>query len=232
MLDWASIKDTLPVGQSDQDKKKRHELWRDFHAGRWATRPKYLALFEIESGIQSVLQCEELFDAKAAIRRAYRYARDVNPNGPEDELEFCEFRLLLVYLKGLFEIYELFTSLDQSKDKVLSLSELEVAGPRLAAAGIRLSDPGMLWHQLKGSNDVVEFGEFADWAARQGLAGPELLERHQLDDATLCDHLKAAFGSWACASDGFASPADVTRVLKKLDPSWSNDDIALLLSVV
>merc|ERR1719380_547975 len=149
MTDWETVKAALPVTELEEDKEKRKKLWKSFQV----SEPRYLALFELYNGIQNVLKCEELFDAKPAIVRAHRYARVVNPKGPKDELEFCEFRLLLIYLKGLFNVYQLFMSIDESKDKVLSLEELRHARPRLQAAGIQVLDVDSLWRQLKGSNE-------------------------------------------------------------------------------
>lgn len=226
MPDWQSVNACLPVGSSEQDKQRRKELWHDLQV----INPQYLALFELDAGMEKVLQCGEFIDAKAAIRRAHRYAREVNPNGPKDKLEFCEFRLLLVYLKGFLAIYQVFTSLDESRDQVLSLEELQNAGARLDALGIQVRDPAALWGQLRGSNEVVDFGEFSDWAIRQGLAGPELLERSQLEDAKLAGELKAVLGTWSCCSDGAVQMSDLRRLLRKLDPSVTDKDLAILLS--
>jgi Ca2+-binding EF-hand superfamily protein len=226
MPDWESVKANLPVGTSQEDKERRKALWRSFHV----THSQYLALFEVDAAMSKVLQCQELFDAKPVIRKAYKYARVANPNGPKDKLEFCEFRLLLVYLKGIFDVYQIFMTLDESKDKVLQLEELHKAGPRLEAAGIQVKDPDSLWRQLKGTNEVVDFTEFADWAVQQGLAGPELLEQVHQEESAVGNELKAVMQKWRCCSEGTATVADLQRLMKKLDPSFPDQELSGLLT--
>eukprot|EP00928_Gymnodinium_smaydae_P047820 TRINITY_DN31942_c0_g1_i1.p1 TRINITY_DN31942_c0_g1~~TRINITY_DN31942_c0_g1_i1.p1 ORF type:complete len:251 (+),score=69.57 TRINITY_DN31942_c0_g1_i1:69-821(+) len=228
MPDWESVKASLPTGVTEEDKKRRQELWRQFNVAGTT----HLALFELDAAIEKVLDCRELFEAKAAVRRAHAYARAVNPSGPKDQLEFCEFRLLLVYLKGFFEVYQIFTSIDKSRDMELSVSELRTAGPRLAAAGVHVADPEALWRELKGSNEVVDFGEFADWATRQGLAGPELLERSHAEADT---QLKDAFKEWSRrlgnTNDGGASVGaeELKRLLLLVDPALKETDLKTLV---
>jgi hypothetical protein len=226
MPDWESVKAALPVGLTDEDKARRKELWQGFNVNR----SMYLALFEVDAGIQKVLECEELFDAKQAIRRAYKYARTVNPKGPMDKLEYCEFRMLLIYLKGIFEVYQIFTALDKSRDKVLQLDELTAAGPRLKEAGIEVKDPAALFQQLKGTNEEVDFGEFADWAVLQGLAGPELLKQAREEEMAVGVELKAVLAGWRCCTDGSATVEDMKRLLKRLDPGFSDQDLTILLT--
>lgn len=234
MADWDYVRDRLPVGKSEEDKKKRKDLWLAFNRNRGGG--KSLALFELDAGIERVLNCPELFNAKPVIRRAYRYARAVSPGGPEDTLEWGEFRLLLVYLSGLFDVYKIFTTLDTHKDKKLSYDELESSMSKLCQAGIQVSDPKKLWNELTEgtTNDVVDFGEFADWATRQGLAGPELLEVASAEEKaevtaelkTVGDVLK---NSGMCQSDGVVHASDLAKVLKQLDSTFSDEDLKILL---
>jgi len=219
------VKSALPVSKSPEHKRQREELWNSFNL----TKSKHLALFEVDAGIQKVLDCQELFDAKPVIHRAYSYAREVNPNGAKDKLEFCEFRLLLVYLKGIFEVYQLFTDLDKSKDFELSLEELEAAGPRLAAAGVAVPDPRALWQQLRGTNQSVEFGEFADWATRQGLAGPELLEIEAHADDELSKRLKSLLRGWSRCRGGQVPAEHMKALLQRLHPKCADSSLEKLL---
>lgn len=234
MPDWEAVKASLPVGKSEEDKEKRKELWQKFNV----TNPRSLDLFELDAGIQLVLECEELFEAKEVIRRAYTYAREVNPNGPSEKLEFVEFRLLLVYLKGLFEVHQVFSQIDSgSRDLALSKEELEGAGEKFAALGISVEDPGALWEQLKGTNEVVEFHEFANWATRQGMAGPELLEVELANDARaaqqadeeLAQKLKETLKGWSKCSDGMVASTDMGELLKRFLPDLGVTEIQQLL---
>mmetsp|Transcript_77741 Transcript_77741/g.219864 ORF Transcript_77741/g.219864 Transcript_77741/m.219864 type:complete len:249 (+) Transcript_77741:67-813(+) len=225
MATWETVKAALPIGNTPEDKQQRSELWQKLNV----TRSRHLALFELDGGIQKVLQCEELFDAKPVIRRAHAYAREVNPNGPKDKLEFCEFRLLLVFLKGLFEVYQCFSKIDTSKDQEISLDELKEAGPKLADLGVPVSNPEELWKRLKGTNETVDFNEFADWATRQGMAGQELLEEVKKDDEEMKDQLKEALKGWSLCKDAHIAVADMKALLKKLDANVTEEELQLLM---
>lgn len=232
MPDWETVSAGLPTGQSPEDKQKRLALWKAMNV----RKSKYLALFELDAGIRDVLQCEELFAAKPAIQRAYNYAREVNPGGPNDKLEFCEFRLCLVYLQGIFGVYRVFNLIDKNQDNVLSLDEIEAAAPHLAAAGLDVPDPAAVWNQLKGTNTTVSFSAFADWATRRGLAGPELLERAETDDVRAFEDkvhsIKSIFNAWHGCACGLLSISDLKAVLKMLNPGWSDGAAERLIAVV
>eukprot|EP00927_Polykrikos_kofoidii_P051556 TRINITY_DN45352_c0_g1_i1.p1 TRINITY_DN45352_c0_g1~~TRINITY_DN45352_c0_g1_i1.p1 ORF type:complete len:264 (-),score=40.78 TRINITY_DN45352_c0_g1_i1:199-990(-) len=234
MADWDYVRDRLPVGKSDEDKKKRKDLWIAFNRNRGGG--KSLALFELDAGIEKVLNCPELFNAKPVIRRAYHYARAINPEGPVDTLEWGEFRLLLVYLRGLFDVYKLFTTLDTANDKKLSYDELESSMSKLSQTGIQASDPKKVWKELTAgtANDTVDFGEFADWATRQGLAGPELLEVATSEEkAEVTAELNTVGSvlrkSGMCHHDGLVHASDLAKLLQQLDPTFSDEDVKILL---
>lgn len=224
-VDWASLKATLPVSKTSEDGAKRKELWKKFNG----PNPNSLALFELDAAILKVLGCEELFNAKPVINKAYIYAREINPKGSMEAIEFVEFRLLLVYLKGLFDIYQVFTSLDTSKDSRLQLSELQAAQPGLAAVGVKIEDPHALWEQLKGTSDTVDFDTFADWAIRKNLGGTELSdlidkkdsENQTRGEETNCEKVKEAFKGSKLCKDGAISVDNFKAVLSLLDKSWT-----------
>eukprot|EP00416_Gambierdiscus_australes_P037135 CAMPEP_0171093910 /NCGR_PEP_ID=MMETSP0766_2-20121228/39347_1 /TAXON_ID=439317 /ORGANISM="Gambierdiscus australes, Strain CAWD 149" /LENGTH=253 /DNA_ID=CAMNT_0011552417 /DNA_START=54 /DNA_END=815 /DNA_ORIENTATION=- len=229
MPDWETVKAGLPVGKTEEHKVKRKELWARFNV----TNPKSLDLFELDAGIQKVLQCEELFEAKAVIRRAYSYAREVNPEGPRDKLEFCEFRLLLVYLCGLFDVYKVFSELDVTKDNALSLEDLQGAGEKMKILGVDAADVPSFFESLKGSNDLVEFADFADWATRAGMAGPELLEVELANDKALDEDLaiklKETLNGWSCCVDGLIPMDDIKGLLAKFLPALDEGALQRLL---
>ena len=64
--------------------------------------------------MRDVLKCDELFDCKDAVHRAFHYAKKASTgtdkHGP-DFLEFREFRLFLQSLREYFEFYEAFARL-------------------------------------------------------------------------------------------------------------------------
>lgn len=73
----------------------------------------------MDKGVRDVLQCDELFDCKPAINRAFHFSKNKSQAddkyGP-DYLEFREFRLFLQTLRQYFEYYEAFKRCDK-KDK-------------------------------------------------------------------------------------------------------------------
>jgi len=216
-VDWQTLKASLPVGLSAEDKQSRKELWAKFSV----RKGRYLALFEVDAGIQKVLGCEELFNAKAVIQKAYMYAREVNPAGSPDKVDFSEFRLLLCYVSGLFDVYQIFKTLDQTKDNALDLDELENAKAPLAAAGVRIENPGALWSQLRGTNDYVDFHEFSDWAIRQSLGGQELLEKAEALDQEEAEALKQQLLAWDLCIDGAITRDDFRAIMHSLDSTWT-----------
>lgn len=224
MPDWETVKSRLPVELTKEDGEKRRALWRDMNL----TGSKYLQLFELEEGIRKVLGCDELFCAKPCIARAHKYAREVNPNGPSDKLEFCEFRMLLIYLKGLFEVYQLFRLMDKSQDMRLSLNEIRVAGPVLAARGVVVNNLEGLYWASKGTNDDIDFNEFADWATRQGLAGKELQDVAGTD---VTEELQTTLSNWKLCCDGRVSRDDLLALLKCCCPC-SEQELTLVLDKV
>mmetsp|Transcript_22218 Transcript_22218/g.40899 ORF Transcript_22218/g.40899 Transcript_22218/m.40899 type:complete len:281 (-) Transcript_22218:164-1006(-) len=221
---WDELKAYLPFGMSADDKARRQALWKEFNI----TGTRHLALFEVDAGIKKVLKCEELFDAKPAILKAYTYAREVNPGGPAEKLEFCEFRLLLVYLKGLFEIYQMFNQLDVNHNQVLSFQELEAAIPILRSKGVLVNDAQLLWQELKGKREDVDFHEFADWAIRHDLGGQDLLEHVEHEDKENAVDVRAALKGWSKCQDGLLAVEDVKSLLLTLCNTWTPEEVRLM----
>lgn len=220
MPDWEVVKASLPVSQSPEDKEQRKKLWRQFNL----RGGKHLALFEVDNAILKVLGCEELFHAKPVIQKAFAYAREINPKGEAETLDFSEFRLLLCYLKGLFDIYLLFKNVDTAGDMALSLEELQAAKEELAAAGVPCEDPAALFAQLKGTNDNVDFHEFSDWAIRHNMGGAELLEKAEVLDREQVNELKEQLQQWELCTNGTISKEDFKAILLILDAGWTENN--------
>ena len=70
--DWATLAAKLPVGISDEDKKKRRKLFNDFDPNGNG----YLSLAEVDLGVRKALNSDALFNAKPAIMRAFQAAKD------------------------------------------------------------------------------------------------------------------------------------------------------------
>jgi hypothetical protein len=62
----------------------------------------FLSLAEVDKGIKDILSCDELFDVKPVIMRAFQAAKNSVKSKSEkgdDYIEKAEFRLFLVYLR-------------------------------------------------------------------------------------------------------------------------------------
>lgn len=197
MPDWAFFKSTLPVGDGDEERRRRTKLWRQFGTCHtWLDHGKdlgiqtsqvdseehkeFLELDEVVRGITVVFQCRELWEARPAITKAYDYARSMWDDGDDEKLEFCEFRLLLIYLSGLCDVYLLFKEIDVNHDGVLEREEIRKGRALLEEQGIEIEDPDELWELLRGDDEYVDFDEFVHWACEAGLAGKELHDREMM----------------------------------------------------
>lgn len=195
---WQEIRKDVPVGDSQKDRKKRADLWMKFGVCQaWHKAcmedpeldrnvlpaltgkekiPDGLDLEQLTIGVGYVFNCPELTNARQAVEKAFEYASQLNPDGDDELLEFCEFRPLLIYMHGLCDVFQLFHALDTSGDGLLELSEIEEGCDLLVENGIDIDDPRRLYEMLRGDDEFVDFLEFAHWACAEGLAGKELAE--------------------------------------------------------
>jgi hypothetical protein len=67
-VNWEEISAKLPVKKKDpEEKAARKKMWNQFDNNGNG----YASLAEIDKGIRDVLACDDLFDAKPAIMRAF-----------------------------------------------------------------------------------------------------------------------------------------------------------------
>lgn len=76
----------------------------------------YLSLAEIDKGLHITLGLEEIYNCKPALMRAYHASKGLKKGkkgGRDDDyVSRIEFRMLLVYLKLYFELFNIFSKLD------------------------------------------------------------------------------------------------------------------------
>merc|ERR1712048_1466623 len=124
-INWTEINSKLPTGKDD--KPRRLKMFRDFDPNGNGV----LSLAETEKGIRDVLQIDALFDAKAAIMRAFQIAKNSKPSKRgktgDDYIELREFKYFLLSLRQYFEYYEAFSRVDASGDKRIELIEFKDA---------------------------------------------------------------------------------------------------------
>lgn len=171
MVDWQALSEKLPSARTEQEKAKRQELFSAFDPNGNG----YLSLAEIDKGCRDVLGLYEIFDAIPVIMRAYQAARTANdgknkaPAGT-DYVERSEFRLLLLYLRRYFELWQMFATVDTSNDRRVSLDEFQAALGKIHAWGLPIDDAEQEFRAIdKNGGGMILFDEFADWALKKSL---------------------------------------------------------------
>ena len=124
-INWDEISAKLPCKKKDpEEKQARLKIWNAMDNNGNG----YLSLAEIDKGVRDVLQCDDMFDAKPAIMRAFQFAKDFcpaksnNKYGP-DYVEKREFRVFLVALRQRFEYLQAFKKIDSGGDGRIDLEE-------------------------------------------------------------------------------------------------------------
>ena len=171
-IDWNRIREKLPVEKTPEDKVKRVQLFEQFDPNGNG----YLSLAEVDRGCRDVLGLHEIFECKKVIMRAFQAAKGANNAknakgslGP-DFVEKCEFRLLLLYLKEYFEIWQMFEKVDSGDDYRVNYDEFKQALPMFKRWGFEVKDPKAEFKVIdrNGGGEIL-FDEFADWALKRRL---------------------------------------------------------------
>ena len=172
-IDWPEIRRRLPMEKTPEQKAARNKLYLRFDPNNNG----YLDLAETEKGCRDVLGLYEIFDAKPVVKKAFITASAVSDGKKKgsrqarnDSIERSEFRLLLVYLRQYFEVWQMFDEIDASNDGSITFEEFKKVLPRIEAWGVRVSDPQAVFKEMDRTRDgTVGFDEFADWAVKKNL---------------------------------------------------------------
>lgn len=172
-IDWKPIAHKLPIGKDAASKEKRAELFMRFDPNGNG----YLSLAEVDKGVRDVLEIDELFDCKPAIMRAFQASKAYDKNCTaelgEDFITRSEFRVLLVYLRCYFELFQLFDAYDTNKDRRISMSEfkrLAKVNHILANWGMQITDPDTEFKKIdKNGGGFILFDEFSEWALKRKM---------------------------------------------------------------
>lgn len=168
-IDWTALNAKLPTERTGAAKAKRKDLFKQMDAGNGI-----LSLAEVDKGIRDVLQLDEIFDAKAAIMRAFQIAkrRGVSSRGAmgDDYIEFKEFRFFLLSLRQYFEYWEAFARTDADGDKRISLEEFKGAQEKIEVWVGPIGDiEGEFAKIDKNGGGIILFDEFCEWAIAKNL---------------------------------------------------------------
>ena len=166
---WNALASKLPAGKTREDKVRRKLLFIEFDPNGNG----YLSLAEVDKGVRDVLACDELFDAKPAIMRAFQAAKGALKTKAKlgaDYVERAEFRLLLVYLRRFFELYVMFDDVDTGDDRRVDRAEFEAALQKLGSWGVVVEDADAEFKAIdvNGGGSIL-FIEFCKWALSKNL---------------------------------------------------------------
>jgi len=161
----------LPYESTPESKRKRNKLFREIDVNG----NDYLSLAEVDKGLRDNIRLLALFDAKPAIMRAFQAAKNVggDPSGVGvDYIEKREFRILLQYLRGYFELYQMFRMIDVNSDRRVTFQEFCDSHALLTEWGLNCSPeelPNVFAQIDTNGGGMILFSEFADWAISQKL---------------------------------------------------------------
>ena len=166
-VNWVLIKKKLCVERDEAGIAKRTKMFNAFDGNGNG----YLSLAELDRGIRDVLNCQEVFQVKAVIMRAYQAAKNMGrtrSKHSEDYVERNEFRVFLVYLRQYFEYWEMFELIDVDHDRKVSITEFKHAIPKMEKWGVKVSDPETAFKEVdENGGGSVLFEEFCHWAIKK-----------------------------------------------------------------
>ena len=95
-----------------------------------------VSLAEVDKGMRDILQCDEIFQKKAVMMRAWQAAKKVLPSKRKDNkgdeyVEKKEFRFLLQCLRQYVEYHVAFDRVDSNDDNRISFDEFKKCLPSI-----------------------------------------------------------------------------------------------------
>ena len=167
--DWDSLLSRLPIKKTEEDRKKRRELWNQIDING----NNYISLAEFDKGLRDVLQLPDIFKLKKVSLRAFQAAKTAVKSSSkygDDYVGWLEFRIILVYLRQYFEYYVMFCRIDSSDDFKINLNEFKKAIPTLEKWGIKINDPEKEFNSIDTNHGgVILFDEFCTYAIKKNL---------------------------------------------------------------
>jgi len=179
MADYAAIAAALPTEKTPEQKEKRKAMFSQFDPNGNG----YLSLAEVDKGLHETYGLEGVYSCKPAIIRAFNAAKDLKPaaTGRDDDyVTRIEFRMLLVYLKQYFELFQIFAGIDAGGDRRIDADEFAAAAPKLREWGMAVDeDTKKTFDEIDGNGGgQILFVEFSEWAIKKNL----LKHVHDEDD--------------------------------------------------
>lgn len=167
------LKKKLPTERTAEAKEQRSRLFNAFDPNGNG----FLSLAEIDKGARDVLELHNLFECKPVLMRAFQAARTSEPpcerNHQGDYVTKRTFRVLLLYLKQYFNLWQLFCRADESGDRRISREEFSAILPQLVSIGLVTPDESRDADALFDAADrdgggLLLFEEFSSWLLSRG----------------------------------------------------------------
>jgi len=168
-VNWTEMAEKLPTSRSAKDRQYRRKKFNQMDING----NNYLSLAEVDKGVRDVLKCDHLFHCKPVLMRAFQAVKDTakahTPHS-DDYVTRSEFRLLLVALRQMFELWQMFEMIDTTDDRRVELDEFKKAVPLMAKWGVKIEDPEKTFAEIdtNGGGKIL-FVEFEAWASKMGL---------------------------------------------------------------
>lgn len=168
-VNWAELSAKLPTEKTAAQKQARRKTFN----GMDMNGNGYLSLAEVDKGVRDILRSDHLFDCKPAMIRAFNAVKDTAPaHTPhsDDYVTRAEFRLLLVALRQMFELWTMFEIIDTGDDRRIDADEFAKAVPQLTKWGVNVTDADATFREIdKNGGGQILFDEFVAWATKKGL---------------------------------------------------------------
>ena len=207
------LADRLPTEKTAEQREKRMAMFEQFDPNGNG----YLSLAEVDKGLHETYGLEGVYNCKPAIMRAFSAAKGLKQGGSghdDDYVTKVEFRMLLVYLKQYFELFEIFDGIDTGNDRRIDAEEFGRAVSKLREWGMEIADdPKRTFAEIDGNGGgQILFEEFCEWAMDKNLLG----HMHE-DEAPVVPHRKSA-------------PAAHTSIRGSFCSTWSSDNVPFSVS--
>lgn len=182
-FDWDGLMKKLPTQKTDEERKKRLDLWKQLNEyGNGFFSYKRLSV-----QIDKYLQLPNVVKNKGPVKLAFKsscnkYAKK-GVKVDDNLIEWMEFRIFLVYLRQYFEYWVMFQKMDKSGDHQISLEEFKSALPTMEKWGVNIRDPEEEFQEIdKNNSGTISFEEFCNYAIQESL---DLEEDDGFDDEEL-----------------------------------------------
>ena len=187
-FDWDGLMKKLPTQKTDEERKKRLDLWKQLNEyGNGFFSYKRLSV-----QIDKYLQLPNVVKNKGPVKLAFKsscnkYAKK-GVKVDDNLIEWMEFRIFLVYLRQYFEYWVMFQKMDKSGDHQISLEEFKSALPTMEKWGVNIRDPEEEFQEIdKNNSGTISFEEFCNYAIQESL---DLEEDDGFDDEEELKRLK------------------------------------------